>query len=53
MAASESEALAKAKERIGYIDDTAKVTKVVEEVREEREEETCVIKKVFKFIFGS
>ncbi|WP_300369070.1 formate-dependent phosphoribosylglycinamide formyltransferase [Hydrogenimonas sp.] len=52
MAASESEALAKAKERIGYFDDTAEVVKVVEEVREEREDETCVIKKVFKFIFG-
>ncbi|WP_300363127.1 formate-dependent phosphoribosylglycinamide formyltransferase [Hydrogenimonas sp.] len=52
MAASETEALAKAKERIGFIDDSVKVTKVVEEIREESEEETCVIKKVFKFIFG-
>jgi phosphoribosylglycinamide formyltransferase 2 len=52
MASSDTEALAKAKERIGYIDDRVTVTKVVEEVREEREEESCVIKRVFKFIFG-
>ncbi|WP_456404015.1 formate-dependent phosphoribosylglycinamide formyltransferase [Hydrogenimonas sp.] len=53
MAASESEALKKAKERIGYIEDYANVTKMVETEREEsEEEESCVIKKVFKFIFG-
>ncbi len=52
MAASESEALKKAKERIGYLDDYANVTKMVESEREESEEESCVIKKVFKFIFG-
>ncbi|BDY13197.1 formate-dependent phosphoribosylglycinamide formyltransferase [Hydrogenimonas cancrithermarum] len=51
MAASETEALAKAKERIGYLDDSAPVTRVVEEHRVESEE-SCVIKKVFKFIFG-
>ncbi|WP_201352005.1 formate-dependent phosphoribosylglycinamide formyltransferase [Hydrogenimonas urashimensis] len=53
MASSDTEALAKAKERIGYIDDTVTVTQTVEEEREEREDETCVIKRVFKFIFGS
>jgi phosphoribosylglycinamide formyltransferase 2 len=53
MAASESEALAKAKERIGYLDDEVERKEEVEEVREESEEETCVVKKVFKFIFGS
>ncbi len=52
MAASESEALKKAKERIGYVDDFAGVTKMVETERVEDEEESCVIKKVFKFIFG-
>ncbi len=52
MAASESEALKKAKERIGYVDDFAGVTKMVETERIESEDETCVIKKVFKFIFG-
>ncbi|BBG66751.1 phosphoribosylglycinamide formyltransferase 2 [Hydrogenimonas sp.] len=52
MAASESEALKKAKERIGYLDDYANVTRVVESEREESEDESCVIKKVFKFIFG-
>ncbi len=52
MAASESEALKKAKERIGYVEDYAKVTKTVETERQESEEESCVIKKVFKFIFG-
>ena len=52
MAASESEALAKAKERIGYIDDAVEVRREVEETREEGEEESCVIKRVIKFIFG-
>ncbi len=52
MAASESEALKKAKERIGYVEDYANVTKTVETERQESEEESCVIKKVFKFIFG-
>ena len=52
MAASESEALAKAKERIGYIDDAIEVRREVEETREEGEEESCVIKRVIKFIFG-
>ena len=51
MAASETEALAKAKERIGYFDDSATVTRVEEEYREESEE-NCIVKKVFKFIFG-
>ena len=53
MAASESEALAKARERIGYLDDRIEVRREVEEVREERDDETCVVKKVFRFIFGS
>ena len=51
MAASESEALAKAKERIGYIDDSAVMQKRVETSRDETEE-SCVVKKVIKFIFG-
>ncbi len=51
MASSDTEALAKAKERIGYIDDSAKMIKEVEEYQEESEE-SCVIKRVFKFIFG-
>ncbi|WP_456451688.1 formate-dependent phosphoribosylglycinamide formyltransferase [Hydrogenimonas sp.] len=53
MAASESEALAKARERIGYLDDRIEARREVTEEREERDDETCVIKKVFKFIFGS
>jgi len=52
MASSESEALKKAKERIGYFDDSATVTKVVEEKCSENED-SCVIKRVIKFIFGS
>ncbi len=52
MAASESEALAKAKERIGCIDDAVELRREVVETREESEEESCVIKRVFKFIFG-
>ncbi|WP_353661478.1 formate-dependent phosphoribosylglycinamide formyltransferase [Hydrogenimonas sp. SS33] len=51
MAASESEALAKAKERIGYIDDGVTVTRRVEEVREEKDDQ-CVIKRVIKYLFG-
>ncbi|WP_456323184.1 formate-dependent phosphoribosylglycinamide formyltransferase [Hydrogenimonas sp.] len=55
MAASESEALAKAKERIGYIGDSAVMRKSVEtsiENEENENEESCVVKKVIKFIFG-
>ena len=53
MAASEKEALAKAKERIGYIDDGSRVERIVEEIREEgKENEECAIKRVFKYIFG-
>ncbi len=53
MAASEKEALAKAKERIGYIDDSSTVERIVEESREEDEKsEECTVKRVFKYIFG-
>jgi len=51
MAASESEALKKAKERIGYFEDLATTQKVVEE-RCSEDEDSCVIKRVIKFIFG-
>ncbi|WP_457596354.1 formate-dependent phosphoribosylglycinamide formyltransferase [Hydrogenimonas sp.] len=52
MAASEAEALAKAKERIGYVDDAPKAVEEVEECIEKSEEEGCVVKRVFRFIFG-
>ncbi len=51
-AASESEALEKAKARIGYVDDATDVDTIVEHHKQEGDEERCIVKRVVKFLFG-